>query len=88
MQRFHGLALFLPVLDDMGISCTHKSFPVPGPGLSGIRLQYDTDRKEYPPVRKTRVKIRIESDLFPLFPYFEEWDGIVDIMLPRANAVE
>jgi hypothetical protein len=39
-------------------------------------------------VRRTRVKNRIESDLFPLFPYFKERDGIVDIVLPRTNAIE
>ena len=84
MQRRHGL----PVPDNMGISCIHKPLPRAGPCLSGIRLQYDTDRKEYPPAGKTRPEIRIESDLSPLFPYFEERRGIIDIMLPRANAIE
>ena len=88
MQFLHDLIVFLPVADGVGISCTHKPFPLSGPCLSEIRLQYDTDRKEYPPLRKTRPKNRIESDLFPLFPYFEERDGIVIIMLPRANAAE
>ncbi len=88
MQRRHGLAVFLPALDSMGISCTHKPLPLSGPYLSKIRLQYDTDRKEYPPARKSRPKNRIESELFPLFPYFKERDGIVDIVLPQANADE
>ncbi len=80
--------MFLPAVDSMGISCTHKPLPLSGPCLSKIRLQYDTDRKEYPPARKTRPENRIESDLFALFPYFKERDGIVDIVLPQANAVE
>ncbi len=88
MQRRHGLGTILTVRDSVGISCTHKPLPLCGPYLSGIRLQYDTDRKEYPPVGKTRVKNRIEIDLFPLFPYFKECDGIVDIVLPRPNAIE
>ena len=80
--------MFLPVADNVGISCTHKPLPLCGPCLSRIRLQYDTNRQEYPPARKTRVEIRIESDLFPLFPCFKEWDGIVDIVLPWTNTVE
>ncbi len=88
MQRRHGLAMFLPVPDSLGISCIHKPLPLSSPCLSEIRLQYDTNRKEYPPAGKTRPKIRIESDLFSLFPYFKEHDAIVDTVLLRANAVE
>ena len=88
MQRRHGLSVFLPALDSVGISCTHKPLPLSGPCLSKIRLQYDTDRKEYPPARKSRPKNRIESELFPLFPYFKIRDGIVDIVLLWATTAE
>ena len=88
MQRRHDLGMVLSVADNMGISCTRKPLPLSGPYLSGFRLQYDTHRKKYPPVRKTRVKNHIESDLFPLFPYFKECDGIMDIVLPWTNTVE
>ncbi len=88
MQRRHGLAVFLPALDSVGISCTYKPLPLSGPCLSKIRRQYDTNREEYPPARKSRPKIRIESELFPLFPYFKVRDGIVDIVLLRATAAE
>ena len=88
MQRRHRLAMFLPVPDNMGISCTYKPLPLSGPYLSKIRLQYDTDRKEYPPARKSRPKIRIESELFPLFPYFKVRDGIIGTVLLRATAAE
>ena len=88
MQRLHRLAMFLPVADNVGISCTHKPLPLSGPCLSKIHLQYDTNRKKYPPARKTQVEIRIESDLFALFPYFKKCDGIVDIVLPWTNTVE
>ena len=88
MQRRHRLAMFPPVPDNMGISCTYKPLPLSGPYLSKIRLQYDTDRKEYPPARKSRPKIRIDSELFPLFPYFKECHEIVDIVLPWTNTVE
>ena len=88
MQRLHRLAMFLAVADNVGISCTHKSLPLSGPCLPRIHLQYDTNRKEYPPAGKTTVEIRIESDLFPLFPYFNECHGIVDIALPWPNAAK
>ncbi|MCZ6466932.1 MAG: hypothetical protein O6829_06620, partial [Alphaproteobacteria bacterium] len=62
--------------------------PLRGPYLSDIHLQYDTKRKEYPPARKSRPKNRIESELFPLFPYFKVRHAIVGIVPLRATTTE
>lgn len=88
MQRLHRLAAFLTGCGQHGDILYIQTLPLSGRCLSKIRLQYDTNRKEYPPAGKTPFEIRIESDLFPLFPYFKECHGIVDIVPPWATATE